>query len=65
MHAKDFHSHSTRNADSKLFVAESAAAKNLFCYEGAELFNSLSTHIQSSNYKEFRAECVVFGNKHT
>ena len=47
-YARDFHAHHTRHANSKLFVPRMncSAAKNLFCYEGALLFNSLTTSIQ-------------------
>ena len=58
--AKDFHSYSTRNANGNLFVPRVScnAAKNLFCYEGAVLFNTLNNPVKTSqSYKEFKDKC--------
>ena len=57
---KDFHSYSTENANSNLFVPRVScnAAKNLFCYEGTELFNSINNTVKTSQtYKEFKDKC--------
>jgi len=63
MYARDFHSHSTRHSNSKLFVprVNCSAAKNLFCYHGALLFNSLPTNIQlCADFKTYKAKCVEY-----
>ena len=58
--AKDFHSYSTRNANYNLFIPRVTcnAGKNLFCYEGAVLFNTLNNSVKTSqSYKEFKDKC--------
>ena len=55
--AKDCYTYSARNANSYLFVplVSNHAAKNLFCYEEAVLFNILGTFVKTSQtYKEFK-----------
>ena len=61
--AKD--SYSTRNANCNLFVprVSCSAAKNLFCYEGAVLFNTLNNIVKTSqSYKEFKDKCKTCFN---
>ena len=60
IHAKDFHSYSTINANCNMFIprVNCSAAKHLFCYEGAVLFNNLNNTIKTSQrYKEFKDKC--------
>ena len=63
--AKDFHSYSTRNANCNLFIPRITcnAGKNLFCYEGAVLFNTLNNTVKTSqSYKEFKDKCKTCFN---
>ena len=65
IHAKDFHSYSTRNANCNLFIPRVScnAAKDLFCYEGAVLCNNLINTIKTSqSYKEFKDKCITYFN---
>ena len=54
------HNHGTRRADAGLFVprANSTAAKNMFAYEGAVLYNGLPMVLKSAdNFIDFKRNC--------
>jgi len=59
---KDFHSYSTRNDNSNLFVPRVScnATKNVFCYKGAVLLNNLTNTVKTSQtYKELSKSCFI------
>lgn len=60
---RDVHSHGTRRVTTDLYApcVKTTAAMKMFSYEGALLFNNLSSHVKESvNFRSFRSKCIQY-----